>query len=243
MNHFNREGRQDKKHRLDLTTYEKLKEALSEKINFTYSDVERFWIANKGDFDATLNHIMETLNWRKEVEYDNIHNEDFSDVLKTGELFFHKTALDGSTVLVWRSCKHIPGLIQRSREARFFLWMMAKAERADLIKNKFTLLFDRTMATRANADLGLAREILPMLQRHFPECLERVLVYPTSLFLNTLWCCVKPFLDPMVRQKIYFWKEHDYLENIRRFVEFDQFQWNQLERHNDPTGIDTVLAK
>ncbi|KAK9670852.1 hypothetical protein K7432_017357 [Basidiobolus ranarum] len=242
MDYYNNDQCRDFRHGFDDKTFEKLKESLPEKVEFTYFDIKRYWIANKGDFNNTLRHITETLNWRREIGYDDIHNEDFTDVLKTGELFFHKTALDGSTVLVWRSCKHIPGLIQREREARFFVWMVAKADRAGLLRNKFTLLFDRTAATRANADLGLARVILPVFQRHFPECLERVLVYPTSFFLNSLWCCVKPFLEPIVRQKVYFWKEYDYLDNIKRFVEPNHLKWNSLEKFDDPSGIQTVLA-
>ncbi|ORY03262.1 CRAL/TRIO domain-containing protein [Basidiobolus meristosporus CBS 931.73] len=220
---------------LDSITLKNIRSQVPQAYTLTQRDISRFWYANKGHFKDTCKSLSETMHWRQEFNYDNILEEDFSDLVKTRKVFFHGNAKDGTPVLVWRSCKHFANPEEREREKRFYVWILAKAEKEGLLPEKVTIVYDRTGATHANADLGLAKEVFPLFQHHFPERLKNVFVFPSSFLLSSLWYCVRPFIDTVTAQKVHIWKENEYQSKILEYIDTE----NLLERFGG-TGVEST---
>ncbi|KAK9764625.1 hypothetical protein K7432_007716 [Basidiobolus ranarum] len=175
------------------------------------------------------------MRWRQSFRYDSILEEDFSDLIGAQKVFFHGNAKDGTPILIWRSCKHLVNVAERSREIRFYVWILVKAEQEGILTDKITIIYDRSHATKANTDLGLAKEAFPIFQRHFPERLKSIFVFPSSFLLTSLWQCIKPFIDPVTAQKIRIWKENEYRTKILEYVDSS----NLLERFGG-SGVETT---
>ncbi|RKO91224.1 CRAL-TRIO domain-containing protein [Blyttiomyces helicus] len=66
-----------------------------------------------------------------------------------------------------------------------------------------TLLVDKVDATNDNIEgVYFFRSLTSILQTHFPEMLQRIMIFPTNWLLFTVWKVVKPFLDPQVQEKV-----------------------------------------
>ncbi|KAK9768305.1 hypothetical protein K7432_001144 [Basidiobolus ranarum] len=231
---------------LDSITLKNIRTQVPQAYTLTQRDISRFWYANKGHFKETCKSLTETMHWRHSFNYDKILEEDFSDLIKTRKVFFHGNAKDGTPVLVWRSCKHFANYEEREREKRFYVWVMAKAEKEGILPGKVTIVYDRTDATKANADLGLAKEVFPLFQNHFPERLQNVFVFPSSFLLSSLWYCIRPFVDTVTAQKVHIWKEHEYQSNILEYIDtenlLERFGGKGVESTGTSIGTETVKA-
>ncbi|KAI8906438.1 hypothetical protein EDD86DRAFT_173752, partial [Gorgonomyces haynaldii] len=143
-----------------------------------YSDAEiaKWLIGKKGHRGKALEALAETLNWRRDQKIDQIALLDFSDLQQSGKLQFCGRALDGSAVLVWTGSRHVQPKTQPDwdRELKFLIHTLEKARN------------------------------VPLLQKHYPERLSRMYIFPSNAVLTMMFnMTAKMLIDPQTLQKIH----------------------------------------
>lgn len=72
-------------------------------------------------------------------------------------------------------------------------------------KEKVVLLIDYTNFKLSNAPpLSTSRLTLDILQKHYPERMHCAYLLNTPFFFNAFWTIIKPFVDPVTKDKIIF---------------------------------------
>jgi len=71
-------------------------------------------------------------------------------------------------------------------------------------QEKFTIIYDTCDVKAWNMDLIFTRELFGVFAEAFPERLRCVVVINNSWLVLALWALVRPFLDPVTRDKIHF---------------------------------------
>ena len=79
---------------------------------------------------------------------------------------------------------------------------------------RITIIFDFTDYNRSTVDLKLAKELLGLLEKYYPERLERVYVINHSWMLSLVWAVIEPLLDPDTRRKVMFVRKNDTLKTF-----------------------------
>jgi hypothetical protein len=89
---------------------------------------------------------------------------------------------------------------------RFVCWCLDTAAAASdpALNPSITGLFDFRGVSLDSLDIVALRQIFGMLQTHFPERLERVVMYAAPRLFNALWRVLQPFLDAKTKSKIVF---------------------------------------
>ncbi|KAI9012936.1 CRAL-TRIO domain-containing protein [Gaertneriomyces semiglobifer] len=163
----------------------------------------KFWDGARGSGELAFTMLEKTMQWRKEYRWNSLATEDFSEDIKTGKLYYHKTAVDGTPVLIWRICRHKADAKMVDHTVRFIVWMMEKGIREGTITSRITLLIDRAGSGHENVEgVHFFRSLAHVLQTHFPEMLQRIMIFPTNWLLWTVWKVAKPFLDHTVVEKV-----------------------------------------
>ncbi|KAJ3020407.1 hypothetical protein HKX48_000815 [Thoreauomyces humboldtii] len=165
--------------------------------------ITKFFDGARGNPQEAYRMLEKTLQWRIEYKYDSLLTEDFSADQKTGKLYYHNRAKDGSPVLIWRISRHKvdPKLVEHT--VRFITYTMVKGIMDGTISSRTTLLVDRLGSNSDNVEsIAFFRSLTSVLQTHFPEMLQRIIIFPTNWLLWTVWKVVKPFLDTTVVERI-----------------------------------------
>ncbi|TPX60756.1 hypothetical protein SpCBS45565_g07430 [Spizellomyces sp. 'palustris'] len=163
----------------------------------------KFFDGARGNVDLACKMLEKTLQWRIDYAYGDLPNEDYTADYETGKLYYHRFALDGTPVLIWRISRHLADPKLSERTVRFIVWTMDKGIREGTITSRITLLVDRSQSTQQNIEnLHFFRLLTSILQTHFPEMLQRIVIFPTNWLLWTVWKVVKPFLDVTVVEKV-----------------------------------------
>ena len=79
---------------------------------------------------------------------------------------------------------------------------------------QITAIFDFQGYNRSDIDLKLAKRVLSMLEKYYPERLERVYVINHSWMLSLVWTVIEPLLDPETRRKIMFIRKNETLKTF-----------------------------
>lgn len=116
------------------------------------------------------------------------------------------------------------------------------AKRDGVIKDKIHFILDRSETQQASAttttssflsfatsstsqssnDLSLSRAIITTFASHYPEHLERVFVFPSSMMVSALWTLIKPFMDPVTQMRVMILGEKEVKAALDWFVGKDQ---------------------
>ncbi len=96
---------------------------------------------------------------------------------------------------------------EKERLLRYILWTLEPYK-----SYKWTVIVDRSLTSEPS--LGLLKWLCPILQKHYPETLTRLMVYPTSTTFWMLFQSCKLFLDPQTYAKVLLRDSRMYLLEI-----------------------------
>ena len=66
-----------------------------------------------------------------------------------------------------------------------------------------TVVIDRTRATTAQLDTVLCKSLIPILQKHYPDSLARMVIFPnTGTYFWMAWKLAGTMIDPLTMQKV-----------------------------------------
>lgn len=180
------------------------------------TDNDRFWLtrdcllrylrATKWHEKESEKRLLATLTWRREYGVDDLTFDHISPENETG-----KQVLLGYDNQC-RPCHYLfPGRQNTPPSPRQVQHLVFMVERViDLMppqQEALSLLIDFTPSkTRSYTapGLGIAREVLNILQNHYPERLGKALIVHTPWAINFFFKLISPFIDPHTREKLKF---------------------------------------
>ncbi|KAK9470532.1 CRAL-TRIO domain-containing protein [Dipodascopsis tothii] len=186
-----------------------------EKATAPLSDEEKAWItrecllrylrATKWKLADTCKRVEGTLVWRREFGvYDKLTAEYISPENETG-----KQLVMGYD-LARRPCLYLfPSRQNTKGPERQVQHLVYSLERViDMMpsgQDTLALLIDFKDATSSkNPSVGTGRQVLHILQTHYPERLGKALVINIPWFVWTFLKIIYPFIDPLTREKLVF---------------------------------------
>ncbi|KAG7358391.1 CRAL-TRIO domain containing protein [Nitzschia inconspicua] len=183
----------------------------------------RHYRAEKGDILKAIAAIKSTLAWRKEFQIDKIVNAfdktkqstarpdeiDFAAILthetETGKIYARGYDKDG------RACMYMrPGNENTMNEDNNMRHLAYQIEKAIACSNKnghgkICLIIDYEGFTLSKAPpMSTTKKTLDMLQKHYAERMYRAYVCNPPLYFRSFWALIKPFVDPITKQKVCF---------------------------------------
>ncbi|GKT40988.1 CRAL-TRIO domain-containing protein [Colletotrichum spaethianum] len=197
------------------------------------TDSERQWLtrecllrylrATKWNPKDAEKRLLETLVWRREYGVEALTPEHISPENETGKqiiLGFDKER---------RPCHYLnPGRQNTDpspRQVQHLVFMLERViELMPAGQEKIALLINfKTSKSRSNTapGIGLAREVLHILQTHYPERLGKALIINVPWMVNGFFKLITPFIDPMTRDKLKF------NEDMRQYVPEEQL-WTEF---------------
>ncbi|EPQ65074.1 Bgt-2889-2 [Blumeria graminis f. sp. tritici] len=162
----------------------------------------RYLRASKWDTAKSAKRIQGTLTWRRDFGVEEITGDGISSENETGKLIL--LGYD----LFTRPCGYMYAGRQNSeagpRQVQFVVFMLERMiDFTEAGQDTLTLIINlRTKAT-AIPSLGQAKEILDIIQTHYPERLGKAFL-SSSWMVDGFFRLLTPFIDPQTREKLVF---------------------------------------
>ncbi|KAF6822820.1 cral trio domain-containing protein [Colletotrichum plurivorum] len=197
------------------------------------TDSERQWLtrecllrylrATKWNTKDAEKRLLETLAWRREYGVEGLTPEHISPENETGKQII--VGFDKER----RPCHYLnPGRQNTEpspRQVQHLVFMLERViELMPAGQEKLALLINfKTSKSRSNTapGIGLAREVLHILQTHYPERLGKALIINVPWVVKGFFSLITPFIDPMTRDKLKF------NEDMRQYVPEEQL-WTEF---------------
>jgi len=182
----------------------KLKGTDFENASYNIANLLRFIRARDFDLKAACEMLIADLKWRKEMNVEKITEDDVPNEIKSGKLIIlpAKTKT-GRPVMILFGGLNNPQTRDMKEAVKFAIFSVEKilAGLPEGTDKKYTLIFERIGASRKNFDREYISGISKMMQQHYPETIENVIVLRSNWLFNLLYKIVKPFIDPRTAQK------------------------------------------
>uniref|UniRef100_A0A5B6ZSL6 Putative random slug protein 5 isoform X3 n=1 Tax=Davidia involucrata TaxID=16924 RepID=A0A5B6ZSL6_DAVIN len=176
------------------------------KLQFcTDACLRRYLVARNWNVDKSKKMLEETLKWRSIYKPEEIRWHEVAHEGETGKVSranFHDRL--GRTVLIMR-----PGMQNSTSAEDNIRHLVYLIENAILNlregQEQMSWLIDFTgWSLNTNIPIKTARDIIYILQNHYPERLAIVVLYNPPRIFEAFWKIVKYFVDPKTFQKIRF---------------------------------------
>lgn len=153
---------------------------------------------------AAGKRLMETLTWRREYglarftpEYISPENETGKQVIlgfdKNGRPCLYLNPNRQNTTRSDRQLHHLVFMLERCIDL-----MPPEQEMVALVINF------RDTSSGQSVSVGQGREVLKILQGHYPERLGRALISELPWYITTFFKLISPFIDPVTKEKMRF---------------------------------------
>ncbi|POR31021.1 Putative inositol polyphosphate 5-phosphatase C9G1.10c [Tolypocladium paradoxum] len=180
------------------------------------TDRERAWLtrecllrylrATKWSVDESAKRLLSTLAWRREYGLDDFTPEYISPEQESGKQIIAGFDRQG------RPCQYLnPGRQNTDASARQIHHLFYMVERVTDVMppgvEMLSLMINfKPSKHRQNTSvpLGTAREVLHILQNHYPERLGKALIINVPWIVWGFFKLVTPFIDPVTREKLKF---------------------------------------
>lgn len=176
----------------------------NEKLWLTRECLLRYLRAAKWAVPTATTRLQATLTWRREYGVDSHTAEYISEENETGK----QVILGYDTA--GRPCLYLNPHKQNTKEPKKQLHhLVFMLERCiDLMApgvETLALLVNFKDSRRGqNASVSQGREVLSILQNHYPERLGRALVIEVPWLIWGFFKAISPFIDPLTREKLKF---------------------------------------
>lgn len=173
--------------------------------------------AEKGNVESATVKIKATLAWRKEFDVETIikcasgcpktlskiafENETGKTYVrgydrKSRAILYLRPGVENSTDVDW-NLRHLVYNIERA------IACTQKKSQGQVEKINIVLDFYK-FRLRSAPSLSTSKATLDILQNHYPERLNRAYICNPPRVFRAFWALVKPFIDPVTKEKICF---------------------------------------
>ncbi|KAI1823157.1 CRAL-TRIO domain-containing protein [Xylaria intraflava] len=178
----------------------------NEKLWLTKECLLRYLRASKWDQNGAEKRLLETLTWRREYGVEDLTADHISPENETGKQVIVGFDKQG------RPCHYLnPGRQNTDvtpRQVQHLVFMLERViDLTPAQQEKICLLIDfKTGGKRTNTAPGISqgREVLHILQAHYPERLGRALIINVPWVVWGFFKLITPFIDPLTKEKLKF---------------------------------------
>lgn len=172
----------------------------------TNVDIFRFLTVHK-TADATWAALKETSEWRKAESIDTILDEDIAGTIfdqGQTEVFVLPPDRSGSPVVVYRSALHTPGRVDPKAFTRFVCQVVERGtlEYGIGLTCQGSFIVDRVGSGAKNQDVALLKELLPTLQKHYPQTISKIYIAPINTVFFFIWSIAQLLFDEDTRSRV-----------------------------------------
>ncbi|KAF2453675.1 CRAL-TRIO domain-containing protein [Lineolata rhizophorae] len=176
-----------------------------ERMWLTRECILRYLRATKWNAPEAARRLQATLAWRREFGVDALTPEGVSRENETGKQVLFGFDTDG------RPCLYLNPARQNTDEwkgqLQHLVYMLERV--IDVMppgQETLALVISYGGTSRGKSGPGLAggKEVLGILQGHYPERLGRALITELPWFISTFYKLIRPFIDPITRDKMHF---------------------------------------
>lgn len=136
------------------------------------------------------------------------HQDEVAAELACGKIFIQGTGPGGTgrPLFVVLVARHSKTASDAATVKRFVCWCLDTAAAASdpAVNPCVSGLFDFRGVGLDSLDIVALRQIFGMLQNHFPERMDRIVMYCAPRLFNALWRLLQPFLDAKTKSKVVF---------------------------------------
>ncbi|ODV90852.1 hypothetical protein CANCADRAFT_112033 [Tortispora caseinolytica NRRL Y-17796] len=185
----------------------------TEKAWITRECILRYLRATKWKVEEAESRIVLTLAWRREFGVEDLDEKEMGIENETGKEVILGYDVDA------RPCLYlVPGRQNTPKSDRQIQHLVFMLERViDFMppgQDALALLIEfKNSSNSKNPSVGQGRQVLHILQTHYPERLGKAMVVNIPWFVWTFLKIIWPFIDPLTREKLVF------SEPLRNYVD------------------------
>ncbi|KAK4877311.1 hypothetical protein RN001_009817 [Aquatica leii] len=189
-----------------------------ERIESNDDWLRRFLLHHDSNEKEALNMLWDTVLWRKEFKTNEINESNLNmDFIKEGVFFYHGRDIDGCSLFIFKSKKHIKGQLDFEDVKRTVIYWLERLERLDKGKS-VSIFFDMEGCGLSNVDMELIKYIIHVFKHYYPNFLNYIIILEMAWILNALFKVIKAMLPEKAVGKIKMVKKND----LKLYVEPDQ---------------------
>lgn len=216
----------------------------------------RFLKARSFKIDQAKKMWIDTLNWRKANNVDNLVNEfkftEEEDVKKYYIKFYHKVDNEGRPVYYeYLGSINVKMLYELTTPERMLKNHICEYERLTMEKFPAASIFLKKQITQSCTVLNLkgvhisdfssvyslVKTISRVSQDHYPEILGRMFIINSPLLFTATWTLIKGMLDETTTKKITV-HGSDYLNHLLKFIPAENIPANLGGKCSCPNGCE-----
>jgi len=177
----------------------------------------RFLRARNFELKASLDMLVETLEWRTSFKVEEITIKDVVKEYLTGKVYFHKKDVKNRIVAIIKVCLHHPKESDPMECKKLCVWFMEEGlRRTEPGIETCCLIFDMTNFSLSNMDYGFVTFLLKIFSHYYPESLGECLIFNSPLIFWGCWKIISPWVDPVTRAKVKFVAKKDMTQFISK---------------------------
>lgn len=169
--------------------------------------------AEKYNIDKAVTRAIQHALWRQKnlpLGLASFTDEDFKDQLDDKKVFMQLETKSRRPCLIVRVKEHTAGLSDIPTLKKFVIYCLEIATYLCDIEEfgnpdcMIDVIFDARSMGWKNYDTTGLIQVFAVLVKAFPERVHRIYMYQGPTLLDMLWKVVKPFIDPVSRDKVVF---------------------------------------
>lgn len=175
--------------------------------NFSDVTILRFYRGHKGKEDSAFGGLQRYRQWRIDEDVDNIDNRkaEFQAELDKRKCILGTYDLNGrpaNFVFAHRHNKNDRDITQVRLLTIWALEALRKSTKPD--EERFTIAFDLSGFSLQCMDYDAVKQLIQILQSHYPDTLENLYVIDAPFIFSACWAIIKMWIDPVTAQKVQF---------------------------------------
>ncbi|RKP17668.1 CRAL/TRIO domain-containing protein [Rozella allomycis CSF55] len=183
----------------------------------------RFLRARKWDVNKGVEMLLNALKWRAQMDIPQLlagGERDLGKQIESGKFFVFGKDKMGNLVSYTRVKLHDKNAQSQEDSEKFTVYYTESVRRI-LPKGheKITLVFDLTDFTMNSMDYQMVKFLVTCFEAYYPESLHQCLVVNAPWIFWGCWKIIKPWIDPIICEKIKFLKSYS---ELVEFIDVDQ---------------------
>lgn len=180
--------------------------------NFGDTTILRFYRGHKSKEESAYHALQRYIAWRTEEDVDTIDSrkEEFQreiDSKKSIVGYFDKNGRPASFCFAHRHNANDRDIHQLRLLTIWTLESLRKASKPD--EERFVIGFDLSKFSLSCMDYEVVKQLIQILQAHYPDTLESLYVVDAPMLFSACWMIIKHWIDPVTSQKIQFIRRAD----------------------------------
>ncbi|MEW5312227.1 MAG: hypothetical protein WDW38_003874 [Sanguina aurantia] len=172
-----------------------------------YRTLYRWFVARKWNVANTMKALSAHAVYReREFPGGQVPQELVQTDLDQHKVFVNGYDNQGNPFCVVLGRRHIPHSHELTR--RCMEYCLDAAVRLGNLNpawnGRTSAVFDLAGFSYVNCDFPGLLAVFDLLQNHYPERLDKLFLYRAPALFNAIWSLVRPFIDPVTREKVVF---------------------------------------